>query len=135
MQFAKLPNMRKIKLQKPVFKVISRILIFQSRISEVSFHGSVCFLFLLRKLQSSCLQKNTVFFGHLLCFDIHTAGIKRKVCRRICYSILKRCSTCEETTIIHQIFETNSSFHVKQRTEGKLNFCFSGDFYWQNFRF
>ena len=32
---------------------------------------------------------------------------------------MKRCSSCEETTIIHQIFETNSSFHVKQRENGK----------------
>ena len=27
---------------------------------------------------------------------------------------------CEEFTIIHKTFETNSSFHVKQRTTGKV---------------
>ena len=29
-----------------------------------------------------------------------------------------------EATIIHKIFETNSSFHVKQRTPGKVQFLF-----------
>ena len=36
--------------------------------------------------------------------------------------ILKECSTCEETKSIHQIFETSSSFHVKQCTTGKVQF-------------
>ena len=29
-------------------------------------------------------------------------------------------------TVVHNVFETNSSFHVKLRTTGKVyNFCFS----------
>ena len=37
---------------------------------------------------------------------------------------MKRCSTCEEAKIIHKIFETNSSFHVKRHTTGKVQFLF-----------
>ena len=39
--------------------------------------------------------------------------------------------------VILIIFETNSSFHVKQRTTGKFSFCFSECFYYylQNFYF
>ena len=40
-------------------------------------------------------------------------------------------------TIAHKVFETNSSFHVKQRTTGNFGFCFSRIFcqYYQNFHF
>ena len=40
-------------------------------------------------------------------------------------------------TIIHKIFETNSSFHVNYALREKFNFCFSRDFcyYQQNFHF
>ena len=31
-------------------------------------------------------------------------------------------------TAIHKIFETNSSFHVKQRTTGKVQFLFFSSF-------
>ena len=33
------------------------------------------------------------------------------------------------TTTIHKIFETNSSFHGKQRTTGKVQFLFFSSFY------
>ena len=33
-----------------------------------------------------------------------------------------------EATTIHKIFETNSSFHVKQRTTGKVQFLFFSRF-------
>ena len=42
-----------------------------------------------------------------------------------CGKILDLCSA----KIIQKIFETNSIFHVKQRTMGKVQLCFSGDFY------
>ena len=32
------------------------------------------------------------------------------------------------TTTIHKIFETNSSFHVKQRSTGKVQFLFFSSF-------
>ena len=80
-----LANMWKIKLQKPVFTVIAKFQFFSHVFPVVWFHHSVCFLFLMKKLQSSCLRKECCryVFGRLLRFDIHTAGIKRNVCCRI----------------------------------------------------
>ena len=50
--------------------------------------------------------------------------------RKLCYNMLKKpADTCNQNfqtkkrpTIIHETFETNPSFHVKQRTIRKVHF-------------
>ena len=55
----------------------------------------------------------------------------------LCIYSQPRCLQGDLSTIIHKIFETNSSFHVKQRTTGNFSFYFSRGFcqYQQNFHF
>ena len=109
-------DIQKIKLKKSVFTVISKISFFQLLIYS-SFISSWC-VFSLFNLKVA-FRKNAVFYLDVcLHFHIHTVGTKRNVCCRFFQPILKRCST----TIIHKIFETNPSFHVKYRTTGKLHF-------------
>ena len=74
-----LANMWKIKLQKPVFTVIAKFQFFSHVFPVVWFHHGVCFLFLMKKLQSSCLQKECCLFWAFVTFW-HSYGWNKKEC-------------------------------------------------------
>ena len=120
-----LANIWKIKLQKSVFAVITKISIFQLRISSSSILSQCVFSFFSQKLAVQQPSERILsFLDVFLHVHIHSAGIKRNLCCRIFQPILKRYTIYEETTIIHKRFETNSSFHVKYSITGKVQFLF-----------
>ena len=87
------------------------LILFKIRPKDTSFHVSVKSLGTLslsRMIDEFSLEPvcSTMVGNHCEIYDIY---IPRK---------------CIESTIIHKIFETNSSFHVKQHTNEKVLFVF-----------
>ena len=74
--------------------------------------------------KGTCVNSSRMFFLNFrlsVKFSSHLINSTRKKNRIQLYQLLQ-VSIC--ATTIHKIFKRNSSFHVKQRTTGKVQFLF-----------